>query len=945
MSNSIDLAIITALPVERDAVLSRLDSHELGPNKAYYTGRIGSYRVIVSLLAEMGNMESGITATQLLERFQPQNMIMVGIAAGNPDKVGLGDVVVAKFCDYYELAKLTLEGKQTRTRQLPSSITLFESTQNYRATDWHTAIKVAIPGQIISYQPQVHFGPIGSGEKVIADNETLALLVRDCPELMAVAMEGAGVARAVMRYKNTDFIEIRGISDFADANKNDDWRKYAANAAAAFLAAWVRSGGLPTSEPEPSSVNPFLSRKVAKPDYFIGRDDLLAKVHERLQQQEPVLLVNGLGGIGKTAAAREYVNRYQADYHWVAWVFVQTGLRQDLVSTVQKALKLEFPQGSSLEAQFEAVMLALEQATGQNLLILDNANDADELFEFKQDLTQSGWRVLITSRCQPDDYESNTLAVNELSEADAMSLFRHHYTLAAEETELRALLAKIEYHTLLIELVAKAGKAKRLTIEQLSQHLDSGGLKHDKLQREVPLQKKRVKLHDHILAMYELQNWDAEQQFILRYFSVLPNKNIPLAHLYDLLTVEDENQFEDNLADLFRYGLLGGIKDSHYRMHALVQDVMFEKLDANLESCADLITALNGIMESSYPFMVKAWDYQEYAQAVAQKFKESDSDIGLLNSYLADFYRNIGQLESALASIEVARKHFENCDDTENLAISYSRLGVIHQALGHTEQALAFFELYNNLGKELYESNPKSESLKNGLAISYSKLGVVHQALGDVDKALEFFELSNQLVKELSEFNPKSESLKNFLAISYQKLGEIHQALGDVDKALEYFELDIELTKELYESNPKSVELKNGLAISYYKLAAIYQVKKIPFYKFTAIRQNKQQVLALYENAITLWQELYQTTPLDSHKQNLEKAENAHLQVKIVSYAPVIQASLIALFGGLYWLDWVSGWWLVGLIIWIFPLRLPVKTVLSIKIPLLVLLGLVAWFV
>ncbi len=157
-------------------------------------------------------------------------------------------------------------------------------------------------------------------------------------------------------------------------------------------------------------------------------------------------------------------------------------------------------------------------------------------------------------------------------------------------------------------------------------------------------------------------------------------------------------------------------------------------------------------------------------------------------------------------------------------------------------------------------------------------------------------------------------------------LGDFHLKRGNQDKSLEYIGKATDLFKELYESNPKNVELKNGLAVSYSKLGDIVQAKKIPFYKITAIRQNKQEVVALYENYMTLRQELYQTTQLDSHKEKAENAEKVHLQAKMASYAPMIQTSLITLFGGLYWLDWVSGWWLVGLMIWFFPLRLPVKT-------------------
>jgi len=46
------------------------------------------------------------------------------------------------------------------------------------------------------------------------------------------------------------------------------------------------------------------------------------------------------------------------------------------------------------------------------------------------------------------------------------------------------------------------------------------------------------------------------------------------------------------------------------------------------------------------------------------------------------------------------------------------------------EEALKYFEKDLELTKELYESNPRNESLKNGLAISNEKLGSLHQAMG-----------------------------------------------------------------------------------------------------------------------------------------------------------------------------------------------------------------------
>jgi tetratricopeptide (TPR) repeat protein len=565
-------------------------------------------------------------------------------------------------------------------------------------------------------------------------------------------------------------------------------------------------------ESEPTD---FVFPAIPKPDYFIGRDDLLANIHKRLQQDEPVLLMNGLGGIGKTAAAQVYANKYKGSYQHIASVFVSGDLRQNMVDKFRQPLGIEFAPNSSVEEQFEAVILAMQQVRAKkpNLLLLDNANDKQALINLKSSFKSIGWKVLVTSRCYPDEYA--IVEVAELSPAEAMNLFRHYYP--TESDLLPKLLEKIYHHTLMIELIAKAGKKKRLSIKQLLERLESG-LSHQDLQREITvgshadsqLKEKQAKLYQYILAMFEPEELNKEKQRILRYFSVLPAEDIPLAHLKTLFAVEDENQFEDDLESLFQSGWLSAKEDS-YKMHALVQDVVFAKLKVDNANVAELIATLSKVMKSKSGMILDlntAWDFRDYASAVAQKISASDTEIGSLNFYLADFYRNVGQLDNALGSTTQASRHFKQCGDTKNLTISYERLGSIHQALGEVDKALEFFELDIELTKELYESNPKSESLKNGLAISYSKLGSIHQALGEVDKALEFFELRMQL------------------------------------------------GKELYESNPKNVELKYGLAFSYYKLGGFYQ--------------DKQQAQAMYTQAIALWQALYDFTQMEKYKGYIE---------------------------------------------------------------------------
>ena len=315
----VDFAIVTALKVERDAVLSRLDEYEVIKEdfepQVYYRGSIKipgtseCYTIVVTLLLDMGNDEAATATTRLLQRWQPANLFMVGIAGGVRGKVELGDVVVAKFVFYYEPAKLTAAGEQHRSEQFPTDTLLHSRAYFYEAAEWKSKIAVVRPGthQLEDTLPNVHFEPIASGEKVIADLETLPQLLQACPKLAAVAMEGAGVARAARSHNAPPrFIEIRGICDFADPDKNDDWHCYAANTAAAFTIGLLHDRPVPPLNTEQllnKSEKPLLiicaqslPNRVIAPDEILSglNDDLKGRTRERVSLDFTPLVKGGV---------------------------------------------------------------------------------------------------------------------------------------------------------------------------------------------------------------------------------------------------------------------------------------------------------------------------------------------------------------------------------------------------------------------------------------------------------------------------------------------------------------------------------------------------------------------------------------------------------------------------------------------------------------------------
>jgi Tetratricopeptide repeat/AAA domain len=139
---------------------------------------------------------------------------------------------------------------------------------------------------------------------------------------------------------------------------------------------------------------------------FTGRERSIRQLREMLSESGPAdvrpVVLQGIGGVGKTQVAIEYVHRFRTDYDIVWWMDTEQAHFID-ASLVDLAVKLRDTFGVTvpLTANSDEVarsvleMLAHGKEVSRWLLVYDTAEDIDTVRRY---LPQGGGDVLITSR-------------------------------------------------------------------------------------------------------------------------------------------------------------------------------------------------------------------------------------------------------------------------------------------------------------------------------------------------------------------------------------------------------------------------------------------------------------------------------------------------------------------------------------------------------------------
>ncbi len=530
-----------------------------------------------------------------------------------------------------------------------------------------------------------------------------------------------------------------------------------------------------------------------------GRDEDLEELKKLLEENSTVLVINGMGGIGKSTIAQKYVQVNQNKYDHIAYIEVPTEfeskksesdeftLLSTLTDTLAAGLDIQFDAKTPLENKFSTIMLMLQNIDGNNLLVIDNTSSI--LYKYANELpSPPNWKILTTSREQIGDFTLKDLSV--LQPEPARQLFYKHYKLEKDDTILDYVFEKIGWHTLTIELLSKTCSARGIKLKELKELIDKEGLDF-KIKAKVATPHGKTNpegeyLFEHLLATFVI-DLNEGCKTLLTYFSILPSVPIPYSDLIELFGINKENdtEFFENLNQLEKYGwLIKNNTENTFRCHQVIQEVTRKKLLPDENNCETLIVSLTELLRvdadkdnpiNKFKWIIYGRTLLHYLNIESEKVSTLANSLGLR---LKDqgYYTEAKELMTKALQSDI--KNFG--EDHPSTTISRSNLALRLQDLGELNKA-----------KELMEKALQS-AIKNfgddhpSTAIIRSNLAQILQDLGDLKGAKELMTIALQSdIKNFGEDHPATARRRSNLALILQDLGDLNEAKKLMELALQ----------------------------------------------------------------------------------------------------------------------------------------------------------------
>ncbi|KAF2107206.1 hypothetical protein BDV96DRAFT_654053 [Lophiotrema nucula] len=210
------------------------------------------------------------------------------------------------------------------------------------------------------------------------------------------------------------------------------------------------------------------NRRVSR---FVGREKIIEDI-ERKFQSSPVVVLQGMGGQGKTQIALEFCHgsRSRGTYTGIFWIDATSEMKLrgsfEAISDVIKDPKQVF---ATADEKVQFVRQKLKDSGESWLMVFDNHDEPERFGNVTNYLpiNTKNAHVLFTTRHADVGRYGDTIALRGMTENEALDLFFHRsaYDPTSENIqEARSIVERLGYHPLALDQAAAYLSKRRTTL-------------------------------------------------------------------------------------------------------------------------------------------------------------------------------------------------------------------------------------------------------------------------------------------------------------------------------------------------------------------------------------------------------------------------------------------------------------------------------------------------
>ncbi len=549
------------------------------------------------------------------------------------------------------------------------------------------------------------------------------------------------------------------------------------------------------------------------PKVFIGREGKLAKIYRSFfEERQPVLLLCGEGGVGKTTTASRYYHKYEESYTHIIWAVNKNKIEETLLS-LATYLQVTLDNQQSQKEQIGELLKIIDRLQKPILLVIDNVDDYDDLMQHHHYLQQTpNIHILITSRFTTF-YDFENLNIDRLTPQKAKELFLYYYKQynSNEEEILLGVLKAIGYNTLSIELLAKNLNRTQIigyNLKKLLADLQDRGLLQLSIARKVAHtyhDLESAKPDKIVKAMYNIAPLSEDELKLLSLFSLLPEMVLTFDNLKEISPL-DEEDLQDVLLELNDKAWLEADKES-FKVNTIIATIVREEKEASLYSNATEMIAKSievlyydksiGMVQEYH----KALTYVGYAESFLKYLNEIEYDLILVVDGVGNFHKYYGQLsrvkeyyEKSLAIAEkLTQKDENNAGWQRDLSVSYNNLGDFYKATGALDKAEEQYQKALTIREKLTQKDENNAGWQMDLLKSYGKFGLFYRKQKQEERALNEFMKCVPIMNKILKKFPNNYEWKNIAKNVYNDISISYENLGDEVNAERFREKGVEI--------------------------------------------------------------------------------------------------------------------------------------------------------